>query len=112
MTFDDLRQALPSLVVFVFVLNERHNLETLLSTTLSSRKLINKLCFLIGPGRTLKCSLYIYTSHYLIENFTVRWLFSMRADIGMQITTFFATNNCNSLSNTHKLCVSCSSVVQ
>ena len=28
--FDALRQALPSLVVFVFVLNERHNLERLL----------------------------------------------------------------------------------
>ena len=27
---DALRQALPSLVVFVFVLNERHNLERLL----------------------------------------------------------------------------------
>ena len=31
-------------------------------------------------GRTVMCSLYIYTSQYLIERFTVRCLFSLRTD--------------------------------
>ena len=40
------------------------------------------------------CSLYIYTSQYLKENFTVRCIiFSLRTDIGKQTITFFATNN-------------------
>ena len=39
-------------------------------------------------------SLYIYTSQYLKENFTVRCIiFSLRTDIGKQTITFFATNN-------------------
>ena len=42
------------------------------------------------------CSLYIYTSQYLKENFTVRCIiFSLRTDIGKQTITFFATNNNN-----------------
>ena len=49
-----------------------------------------------GPGRTVMCSLYIYTSQYLKENFTVRCIiFSLRTDIGKQTITFFATNNNN-----------------
>ena len=42
------------------------------------------------------CSLYIYASQYLKENFTVRCIiFSLRTDIGKQTITFFATNNYN-----------------
>ena len=42
------------------------------------------------------CSVYIYTSQYLKENFTVRCIiFSLRTDIGKQTITFFATNNYN-----------------
>lgn len=52
--------------------------------------------FLIGllsrPGR-----FKVYVSCYLIENFTVRCLFYLRADIGKQIKAFFTTNNYNSL---------------
>ena len=49
-----------------------------------------------GPGRTVMCGLYIYTSQYLKENFTVRCIiFSLRTDIGKQTITFFATNNNN-----------------
>ena len=52
--------------------------------------------FLNGPGRTVMCSLYIYTSQYLKENFTVRCIiFSLRTDIGKQTITFFATRNNN-----------------
>ena len=40
-------------------------------------------------------SLYIYTSQYLKENFTVRcMIFSLGIDIGKQTITFYATN-CN-----------------
>ena len=50
--------------------------------------------FLNGPGRTVTCSLYIYTSQYLKEHFTVRCIiFSLRTDIGKQTISFFATNN-------------------
>ena len=42
------------------------------------------------------CSLYIYTSQYLKENFTVTCIiFSLRTDIGKQTITFFATNDYN-----------------
>ena len=42
------------------------------------------------------CSLCIYTSQYLKENFTVRSIiFSLRTDIGKQTITFFATNDYN-----------------
>ena len=47
------------------------------------------------------CSLYIYTSQNLKQNFTVS-----------QTITFFATNNYNSIFNVHKLCGTCSGVVQ
>ena len=70
------------------------------------------MCFLIGPGRTDMCSLYIYTSHSLIENFTVRCLFSLKADIiRKQIITFFAPNNYYFF-NVHKLCGTCSRSVR
>ena len=40
------------------------------------------LFFLLNPGRTVMCSLYIYTSQYVKENFTVRCIiFSLRTDI-------------------------------
>ena len=43
--------------------------------------------FLNGPGRRVMCSVYIYTSQYLKENFTVRCIiFSLRTDIGKQTT--------------------------
>ena len=43
-------------------------------------------------ARTVMCTeLHLY-SHYLIEHFTVRCLFSLRADMRKQIITFFATN--------------------
>ena len=45
----------------------------------------------MAPGR-----FKAYVSCYLIENFTVRCLFYLRADIGKQIIAFFATNNYNS----------------
>ena len=51
---------------------------------------------LIGPGR-----FKVYVSYYLIENFTVRCLFYLRADIGKQMIAFFATNNYNSLTYTN-----------
>ena len=52
--------------------------------------------FLNGPGRTSMCSLYIHTSEYLKENFTVRCIiFSVRTDIGKQTITFFVANNNN-----------------
>ena len=42
------------------------------------------------------CSLYIYTSQYPKENFTVRCIiFSLRTDIGKQTITFFATKSNN-----------------
>ena len=45
-----------------------------------------------GPGRTVMCSLHIYTSKYLKQNFTVRCkIFSLRTYIGKQTITFFAT---------------------
>ena len=47
------------------------------------------------------CSLYIYTSQNLKQNFTVS-----------QTITFFATKNYNSIFNVHKLCGTCSGVVQ
>ena len=47
------------------------------------------------------CSLYIYNSQSLKQNFTVS-----------QTITFFATNNYNSIFNVHKLCGTCSGVVQ
>ena len=46
------------------------------------------------------CSLYIYTSQNLKQNFTVS-----------QMITSFATNNYNSIFNVHKLCGTCSGVV-
>ena len=46
---------------------------------------------LMGPGR-----FKAYVSYYLIENFTVRCLFYLRADIGKQIIALFATNSYNS----------------
>ena len=50
--------------------------------------------FFNWPGRTVMCSLYIYTSQYLKENFTVRCIiFSLKTDIGKQTITFFPTNN-------------------
>ena len=50
--------------------------------------------FLNGPRRTVMCSLYIYTSQCLKENFTVRCIiFSLRTDVGKQTITFVATNN-------------------
>ena len=52
--------------------------------------------FFNGPGRTVMCGFYIYTSQYLKDNFTVRCIiFSLRTDIGKQTITFFATNNNN-----------------
>ena len=65
-----------------------------------------------GPGRTVMCSLYMYTSQYLIESFTVRCLFSLRTDIGKQTITLFATINYNPIFNLLKLCGTCSSLVQ
>ena len=58
------------------------------------------------------CSLYMYTSQYLMESFTVRCLFSLRTDIVKQTLTFFATNNYNPIFNLLKLCGTCSGVVQ
>ena len=47
------------------------------------------------------CRFYIYTPQSLKQNFTVS-----------QTITFFATNNYNSIFNVHKLCGTCSGVVQ
>ena len=47
------------------------------------------LLFLNGPGRTVMCSLYIYTSRYRKENFTVRCImFSLRTDISLRAWRF------------------------
>ena len=65
---------------------------------LSSRKptIFSFRFFLNVLGRTVMCSLYIYASQYLKENFTVRRIiFSLRTGIGKQTITFFATNNYN-----------------
>ena len=52
------------------------------------------LFFLNGPGRTVMCSLYIYTSRCLKKNFSARCIiFSLRTDTRKQTITFFATNN-------------------
>ena len=53
--------------------------------------------FFNRPGRTVMCSICIYTSQYLIESFTVRCLFSLSTDFGKQTITLFATNNYNSI---------------
>ena len=56
-----------------------------------------------GPGRTVTCSLYIYTSQYLKEIFSVRCiLFSLTTEIGKQTITFFAINNYNPISRHYK----------
>ena len=59
------------------------------------------------------CSLYVYTSQYLKENFTVRCIiFSLRTDIGKQTITFSSllirkiqsfTTNINVNTATYKL---------
>ena len=49
-------------------------------------------------------NLNIYTSPYLIETFTVRYLFSLGTDTGKQMITFFDTYNYNSLTYTNYIC--------
>ena len=54
--------------------------------------------FFNGPGQTVMCSLYIYTSKYLKENFTVRCIiFSLRIDIGKRTIIFslLTVTGCN-----------------
>ena len=83
---------------FVFKGRPKRKIRPTLGLLSSRKPIIFSFFFFVlnGPGRTVMCSLYIYTSQYLTENFTVRCIiFSLRTDIEKQTITFFATNNYN-----------------
>ena len=68
-------------------LSLREDLREKSGRLLCSLKLIG--CFLIGPRRTVLCSLYIYTPTIFGRKFYRKCLFSLRTDIG---NAFFPTN--------------------